>query len=76
MMKFMSPFQPINGVVDFKNNMHYGNLFYAQINIEYSNLFGLGYGKFKVRASETTWPSKGDEDEIYATHLRKRIRTL
>ena len=53
MMKFMSPFHPINGMVDSKNNLHCENLFYAQIDVGYSTLSGLGYGKFKVRASET-----------------------
>lgn len=60
-------FQPGDGVVDSKTNLHYDNLFYAQIDAAYSALAALSYGKVEVRVSETGWPSKGDNDEIGAT---------
>jgi exo-beta-1,3-glucanase (GH17 family) len=60
-------FRPSDGVVDSKNNLHYDNLFYAQIDAAYAALAALGYGKVEVRVSETGWPSKGDDDEVGAT---------
>lgn len=60
-------FRPSNGVVDSKTNLHYDNLFYAQIDAAYSALAALGYGKVEIRVSETGWPSKGDDDELGAT---------
>ncbi|KAG5255305.1 hypothetical protein OIU76_019029 [Salix suchowensis] len=60
-------FQPNQGVVDPKSNLHYDNMLFAQIDAVYSALASLGYSKLPVHISETGWPSKGDEDEVGAT---------
>lgn len=59
-------FQPNQGMVDPKTNLHYDNMLFAQIDAVYSALGALGYDKMPVHISETGWPSKGDGDEVGA----------
>uniref|UniRef100_A0A6V7QTD3 glucan endo-1,3-beta-D-glucosidase n=1 Tax=Ananas comosus var. bracteatus TaxID=296719 RepID=A0A6V7QTD3_ANACO len=75
-------FQPNSGVYDEKTNLHYDNMFDAQIDAAYAALEAAGYEKMEVRVSETGWASDGDEDEAGATvqnartynyNLRKRL---
>ncbi|WOK93950.1 hypothetical protein Cni_G02651 [Canna indica] len=70
------------GVYDEKTNLHYDNMFDAQIDAAYAALEAVGYDKMEVRISETGWASSGDEDEPAATaenartynyNLRKRL---
>ncbi|XP_011622457.1 glucan endo-1,3-beta-glucosidase 14 [Amborella trichopoda] len=70
------------GVYDAKTNLHYDNMFDAQIDAAYAALDAAGYSKMEVRVSETGWASKGDDDEAGATvenartynfNLRKRL---
>ncbi|XP_057455970.1 glucan endo-1,3-beta-glucosidase 14-like isoform X1 [Lotus japonicus] len=60
-------FQPNQGMVDSKTNLHYDNMLYAQIDAVYAAIKAVGYSNIEVRISETGWPSKGDPDEIGAT---------
>ncbi|KAF3790626.1 Glucan endo-1-3-beta-glucosidase 11 [Nymphaea thermarum] len=70
------------GVQDGKSNLHYDNMFDAQIDAAYFALEAAGYGDMEVRISETGWASKGDADEAgttlenartYNFNLRKRL---
>lgn len=60
-------FQPNDGILDSKTNLHYDNMLFAQIDAVYAALGSLGYKKLQVQISETGWPSKGDDDEIGAS---------
>eukprot|EP01018_Ginkgo_biloba_P024626 Gb_19778 [translate_table: standard] len=66
-------FQPNAGMVDPNTNLHYDNMFYAQVDAVYSALAALGYATLEVRVSETGWPSKGDSDEAGATPQNAQI---
>ncbi|KAF8400625.1 hypothetical protein HHK36_013924 [Tetracentron sinense] len=70
------------GVYDQKTNLHYDNMFDAQIDAAYVALEGAGFGKMEVIVSETGWASRGDANEAGATvknartynyNLRKRL---
>lgn len=60
-------FQPNDGIVDPKTNLHYDNMLFAQIDAVHSALGPLGYRNVCVQISETGWPSKGDADEAGAS---------
>ncbi|XP_010254440.1 PREDICTED: glucan endo-1,3-beta-glucosidase 14-like isoform X2 [Nelumbo nucifera] len=75
-------FLPNPGIHDQKTNIHYDNMFDAQLDAAYVALEDAGYGKMEVIVSETGWASHGDEDEAGATvknartynyNLRKRL---
>ncbi|ONK81069.1 uncharacterized protein A4U43_C01F24890 [Asparagus officinalis] len=75
-------FKPNPGIYDEKTNLHYDNMFDAQIDAAYAALDAAGYDKMEVRVSETGWASSGDEGEAGATvqnartynfNLRKRL---
>lgn len=66
-------FQPNAGTVDPGTNLHYSNMFHAQIDAVYSALSALGYSAMEIKVSETGWPSKGDSDEVGATPENARI---
>ncbi|CAA6666398.1 unnamed protein product [Spirodela intermedia] len=65
-----------------KTDLHYDNMFDAQIDAAYAALEALGFEKMEVRVSETGWASDGDKDEAgasvenartYNYNLRKRL---
>ncbi|KAK7404844.1 hypothetical protein VNO78_05847 [Psophocarpus tetragonolobus] len=60
-------FQPNQGMVDPKTNLHYDNMLYAQIDAAYAAIKAMGHTDIQVRISETGWPSKGDPEEVGAT---------
>eukprot|EP01018_Ginkgo_biloba_P010757 Gb_30865 [translate_table: standard] len=66
-------FKPNQGVVDPNNNLHYDNMFYAQVDAAYAAVAALGHDKLEIKVSETGWPSKGDDDEAGATPENARI---
>lgn len=75
-------FLPNPGIHDSKTNLHYDNMFEAQIDAAYAALEKVGFNKMPVIVSETGWASKGDENEAGATlknaktynyNLRKRL---
>ncbi|RWW31694.1 hypothetical protein GW17_00003667 [Ensete ventricosum] len=75
-------FEPNLGIYDAKTNLHYDNMFDAQIDAAYAALEAAGFDKMEVRVSETGWASSGDENEAGATvhnartynyNLRKRL---
>lgn len=75
-------FQPNHGIHDPITNLHYDNMFDAEIDAAYAALEAAGYGKMEVEVTETGWASSGDEDEIgaspqnartYNYNLRKRL---
>ncbi|XP_057969637.1 glucan endo-1,3-beta-glucosidase 14 [Malania oleifera] len=55
------------GVYDAKTNLHYNNMFEAQIDAAYVALEKVGFDKMEVIVSETGWASRGDENEAGAT---------
>ncbi|CAI9113982.1 OLC1v1037442C1 [Oldenlandia corymbosa var. corymbosa] len=75
-------FQKNPGIYDAKTNLHYDNMFEAQIDAAYAALEKVGFRRMPVIVSETGWASKGDENEAGATlknaqtynkNLRKRL---
>lgn len=54
------------GIFDAKTNLHYDNMFDAQIDAAYAALEKVGFGKMEVIVSETGWASHGDENEAGA----------
>lgn len=75
-------FLPNPGIYDSKTNLHYDNMFEAQIDAAYAALEKVGYHKMPVIVSETGWASRGDANEAGATlknaktynfNLRKRL---
>ncbi|XP_043723355.1 glucan endo-1,3-beta-glucosidase 14-like [Telopea speciosissima] len=74
--------QPNPGIVDQKTNLHYSNMFEAQIDAAYAALEAAGFPNMEVIVSETGWASRGDANEVGATaanartynyNLRKRL---
>ncbi|KAM3241041.1 hypothetical protein ACQJBY_054212 [Aegilops geniculata] len=74
--------KPNAGILDQKTNLHYDNMFEAQIDATYAALEAAGYSDMEVRVSETGWASAGDATEPGATlenartynfNLRKRL---
>ncbi|XP_071901595.1 glucan endo-1,3-beta-glucosidase 14-like [Coffea arabica] len=70
------------GIYDAKTNLHYDNMFEAQIDAAYAALEKVGHSKMPVVVSETGWASGGDANEPGATiknaqtynkNLRKRL---
>ncbi|XP_050231992.1 glucan endo-1,3-beta-glucosidase 14 [Mercurialis annua] len=70
------------GIVDPKSNLHYDNMFDAQVDAAYYALEKAGFGKTEVIVSETGWASRGDDDEAganlqnaktYNKNLRKKL---
>ncbi|KAK1259673.1 Glucan endo-1,3-beta-glucosidase 11 [Acorus gramineus] len=70
------------GIYDSKTNLHYDNMFDAQVDAGYAALEAAGFGKMEVIVSETGWASNGDPDEAgasvknartYNYNLRKRL---
>ncbi|KAI4329341.1 hypothetical protein L6164_021615 [Bauhinia variegata] len=70
------------GIYDAKTNLHYDNMFEAQVDAAYAALEKAGFEKTEVIVSETGWASRGDENEAGATeknartynhNLRKRL---
>ncbi|KAL3840976.1 hypothetical protein ACJIZ3_025567 [Penstemon smallii] len=70
------------GIYDAKTNLHYDNMFDAQIDASYAALEKVGFGNMDVIVSETGWASRGDESEAganatnartYNRNLRKRL---
>ncbi|KAI4387457.1 hypothetical protein MLD38_005285 [Melastoma candidum] len=55
------------GIYDQKTNLHYDNMFAAQIDAAYAALEKAGFPNMEVIVSETGWASKGDADEAGAT---------
>ncbi|CBI36326.3 glucan endo-1,3-beta-glucosidase 14 isoform X1 [Vitis vinifera] len=75
-------FQSNPGIYDSKTNLHYDNMFDAQVDAAYAALEKAGFAKMEVIVSETGWASKGDATEAGATvknartynyNLRKRL---
>lgn len=70
------------GIRDSKTNLHYDNMFEAQIDAAYAALEKAGFEKMEIIVSETGWASHGDESEAganvqnaktYNYNLRKRL---
>ncbi|GAV81479.1 Glyco_hydro_17 domain-containing protein, partial [Cephalotus follicularis] len=70
------------GLVDTKTNLHYDNMFDAQVDAAYAALEKAGFNKTEVIVSETGWASRGDANEAGATvknartynyNMRKRL---
>ncbi|KAJ3692204.1 hypothetical protein LUZ60_012554 [Juncus effusus] len=55
------------GIYDAKTNLHYDNMFDAQLDAAYAALDSANYSGMEVRVSETGWASSGDPDEPGAT---------
>ncbi|OUZ99882.1 Glycoside hydrolase [Macleaya cordata] len=75
-------FESNPGIFDQKTNLHYDNMFDAQIDAAYAALAAAGFEKTEVIVSETGWASNGDPNEVGATienakkynrNLRKRL---
>uniref|UniRef100_A0A0D9VDF6 glucan endo-1,3-beta-D-glucosidase n=1 Tax=Leersia perrieri TaxID=77586 RepID=A0A0D9VDF6_9ORYZ len=75
-------FKPNSGIFDAKTNLHYDNMFEAQVDAAYFALEAAGYPNMEVRVAETGWASAGDPTEagagpenarIYNYNLRKRL---
>lgn len=75
-------FKPNSGIVDPKTNLHYDNMFEAQLDAAYFALEAAGYPGMEVRVAETGWASQGDTTEAganmvnavtYNRNLRKRL---
>ncbi|KAI5073549.1 hypothetical protein GOP47_0011562 [Adiantum capillus-veneris] len=60
-------FQTTTGVLDENTELHYYNMFDAQMDSVYSAISALGYTNITLLVSETGWPSLGDVDEPGAT---------
>jgi exo-beta-1,3-glucanase (GH17 family) len=70
------------GIYDAKTNLHYDNMFEAQVDAAYAALEAAGYSDMEVVVAETGWASSGDADEAgasvqnartYNFNLRKRL---
>lgn len=70
------------GIHDAKTNLHYDNMFEAQVDAAYAALEKAGFPKMEVIVSETGWASRGDPNEAgadaqnartYNKNLRKRL---
>ncbi|XP_020535213.1 glucan endo-1,3-beta-glucosidase 14 isoform X2 [Jatropha curcas] len=59
-------FQSNAGIVDAKTNLHYDNMFEAQVDAAYAALEKAGFPKMEVIVSETGWASHGDANEAGA----------
>lgn len=59
-------FKKSPGVYDAKTNLHYDNMFDAQIDAAYAALEKAGFPKMEVIVSETGWASRGDDNEAGA----------
>ncbi|CAL9091766.1 unnamed protein product [Musa textilis] len=79
---FVNSFPPSSCTFKEDTNLHYDNMFDAQIDAAYAALEAAGFDKMEVRVSETGWASSGDENELGATihnartynyNLRKRL---
>ncbi|CAL9159121.1 unnamed protein product, partial [Musa hybrid cultivar] len=79
---FVNSFPPSSCTFKEDTNLHYDNMFDAQIDAAYAALEAAGFDKMEVRVSETGWASSGDENEPGATthnartynyNLRKRL---
>jgi exo-beta-1,3-glucanase (GH17 family) len=75
-------FKSNQGILDSKTNLHYDNMFEAQVDAAYAALEKAGFPKMEVIVSETGWASRGDADEAgaslenartYNRNLRKRL---
>ncbi|KAG8058428.1 hypothetical protein GUJ93_ZPchr0002g24359 [Zizania palustris] len=75
-------FKPNSGIYDQKSNLHYDNMFEAQVDAAYFALEAAGYPNMEVRVAETGWASAGDATEAganpdnartYNANLRKRL---
>lgn len=75
-------FEPNSGIRDPKTDLHYDNMFDAQVDASYAALEDAGFKHMEVIVSETGWASHGDESEAVATphnartynyNLRKRL---
>ncbi|KAJ4808360.1 hypothetical protein LUZ62_020926 [Rhynchospora pubera] len=70
------------GIYDAKTNLHYDNMFEAQVDAAYAALEAAGYSDMEVVVSETGWASAGDASEAgasvenartYNFNLKKRL---
>lgn len=70
------------GIYDAKTNLHYDNMFEAQVDAAYAALEAAGYSDMEVVVSETGWASGGDATEAgasvenartYNFNLKKRL---
>ncbi|KAJ6947487.1 glucan endo-1,3-beta-glucosidase 14-like isoform X1 [Populus alba x Populus x berolinensis] len=75
-------FKSNKGILDAKTNLHYDNMFEAQVDAAYAALEKAGFPKMEVIVSETGWASRGDDNEAgaslenartYNRNLRKRL---
>ncbi|KAK1265669.1 Glucan endo-1,3-beta-glucosidase 14 [Acorus gramineus] len=66
-------FMPNPGIYDSKTNLHYDNMFDAQVDAGYAALEAAGFHKMEIVVSETGWASHGDADEAGATAQNARI---
>ncbi|PNT55445.1 hypothetical protein POPTR_001G192200v4 [Populus trichocarpa] len=75
-------FKSNKGILDAKTNLHYDNMFEAQVDAAYAALDKAGFPKMEVIVSETGWASRGDDNEAgaslenartYNRNLRKRL---
>ncbi|CAN1285696.1 Glucan endo-1,3-beta-glucosidase 11 [Linum perenne] len=75
-------FKPNSGILDSKTNLHYDNMFDAQVDAAYAALEKAGFPKMEVIVSETGWASNGDQNEAgaslqnaktYNKNLKKRL---
>ncbi|KAL3691970.1 hypothetical protein R1sor_005621 [Riccia sorocarpa] len=51
------------GVIDSNTQLHYTNLFDAQVDAVYAAMAAVNFTNIPVVVSETGWPSKGDSNE-------------
>uniref|UniRef100_A0A803P044 glucan endo-1,3-beta-D-glucosidase n=1 Tax=Cannabis sativa TaxID=3483 RepID=A0A803P044_CANSA len=69
-------FKKSPGIFDAKTNLHYDNMFDAQLDAAYAALEKAGFPKMEVIVSETGWASKGDSDEAGANLKNARTYNL
>ncbi|KAG6544264.1 hypothetical protein Mapa_014267 [Marchantia paleacea] len=55
------------GVIDSNNQLHYTNLFDAQVDAVYAAMEALNFTDINIVVAETGWPSKGDATENAAS---------
>ncbi|KAK4837494.1 hypothetical protein QYF36_019842 [Acer negundo] len=65
-------FQKNPGIHDAKTNLHYDNMFDAQVDAAYAALEKAGFEKTEVIVSETGWASRGDDNEAGANEKNAR----
>eukprot|EP00250_Pteridium_aquilinum_P012223 c20582_g1_i1 orf=145-1395(-) len=57
-------FNTTAGYTDPQTNLHYTNMFDAQLDALYSAMASLGFSNISIMVTETGWPSSGDPNQV------------